>query len=49
MPAALTLAAVVFVTAYDQYALRAFDPHAADYLLKPYGDEWFRAALGRAA
>ena len=46
-PAALP--AVVFVTAYDQYALRAFDAHAADYLLKPYSDERFRAALGRAA
>ena len=46
-PAALP--AVVFVTAYDEYALRAFDAHAADYLLKPYSDERFRAALGRAA
>ncbi|GJG89352.1 DNA-binding response regulator [Gemmatimonadetes bacterium T265] len=46
-PAALP--AVVFVTAYDQYALRAFDAHAADYLLKPYSDARFRAALGRAA
>jgi two-component system LytT family response regulator len=43
------LPAVVFVTAYDQYALRAFDAHAADYLLKPYSDERFRLALGRAA
>jgi len=39
---------VVFVTAYDQYALRAFDVHAVDYLLKPFGDERFRAALARA-
>ncbi len=45
-PAALP--AVVFVTAYDRYALRAFDAHAADYLLKPYSDERFRVALGRA-
>ena len=46
---AAALPAVVFVTAYDRYALRAFDAHAADYLLKPYSDERFRAALGRAA
>lgn len=39
---------VVFVTAYDQYALRAFDVAALDYLLKPYDDERFAAALGRA-
>lgn len=38
---------VVFVTAYDQYALRAFEVHALDYLLKPYDDERFQAALGR--
>ncbi len=46
---AAALPAVVFVTAYDQYALRAFDAHAADYLLKPYSDDRFRLALGRAA
>jgi two-component system, LytTR family, response regulator len=40
--------AVVFVTAYDQYALRAFDVHAIDYLLKPFTDERFREALERA-
>jgi two-component system LytT family response regulator len=40
--------AIVFVTAYDQYALRAFDAHAVDYLLKPYSDERFQLALGRA-
>ena len=40
--------AVVFVTAYDQYALRAFDAHAVDYLLKPYSDERFRLSLRRA-
>ncbi|MDX1392904.1 MAG: LytTR family DNA-binding domain-containing protein [Gemmatimonadota bacterium] len=39
---------VVFVTAYDEYAIRAFDVHAIDYLLKPYEDERFRAALSRA-
>ncbi|MGZ8851562.1 MAG: LytR/AlgR family response regulator transcription factor [Thermoanaerobaculia bacterium] len=40
--------AVVFVTAYDRYALRAFDVHALDYLLKPFDDARFRDALGRA-
>jgi two-component system, LytTR family, response regulator len=37
--------AVVFVTAFDQYAMRAFDEAAVDYLLKPFGSERFRAAL----
>ncbi|RKH51074.1 LytR/AlgR family response regulator transcription factor [Corallococcus llansteffanensis] len=40
--------AVIFVTAYDRYALRAFDIHALDYLLKPFGDERFHDAVGRA-
>jgi len=40
--------AVVFVTAYDQYALRAFDVHAVDYLLKPFNAARFDAALERA-
>jgi two-component system LytT family response regulator len=40
--------AVVFVTAYDAYALRAFDVHAVDYLLKPYDEERFETALARA-
>jgi two-component system LytT family response regulator len=39
---------VVFVTAYDRYALRAFDVHAIDYLLKPFDRERFRQALSRA-
>src|SRR5919112_1975776 len=39
---------VVFVTAYDRYALRAFDVHALDYLLKPFDRERFRDALTRA-
>jgi two-component system LytT family response regulator len=39
---------VVFVTAYDEYALRAFDVNAVDYLLKPYDDARFAAALDRA-
>jgi two-component system LytT family response regulator len=37
--------AVVFVTAYDEYALRAFEVHAVDYLLKPFSAERFRSAL----
>ena len=41
-------AAIVFVTAYDEHALRAFDASARDYLLKPFEDERFARALGRA-
>lgn len=40
--------AVVFVTAYDQYATKAFDASAVDYLLKPFDLERFKSALGRA-
>lgn len=40
--------AIIFVTAFDQYALKAFDVHALDYLLKPYDDERFAHALNRA-
>src|SRR5690242_19944215 len=40
--------AVVFVTAFDQYALRAFDVHAIDYLLKPFTDDRFRQSLEQA-
>jgi two-component system LytT family response regulator len=39
---------VIFVTAYDEYAMRAFDVHAVDYLLKPIGRERFDAAVERA-
>ena len=38
---------VVFITAYDQYALRAFDVHAVDYLLKPFSAERFEEAMDR--
>jgi two-component system LytT family response regulator len=38
----------VFVTAYDQYAIKAFDLAAVDYLLKPFDDERFEQALRRA-
>ncbi len=40
--------AVVFVTAFDQFALQAFEAHALDYLLKPFGRERFMQAVGRA-
>jgi two-component system LytT family response regulator len=40
--------AIVFCTAYDQYAIRAFEVHAVDYLLKPFGADRFEAALTRA-
>ena len=39
--------AVVFVTAYDQHALRAFEVQALDYLLKPFDSERFQGALKR--
>jgi two-component system, LytTR family, response regulator len=41
-------AAIVFVTAYDEYALRAFEAGALDYLLKPFDDARFGRALSRA-
>lgn len=44
---AATTPAVVFVTAYDEHALRAFEVNAVDYLLKPYDDSRFAAALQR--
>src|ERR1700691_6120864 len=40
--------AIIFVTAYDEYALRAFEAGALDYLLKPFDDARFRRALSRA-
>lgn len=39
---------IIFVTAYDQYAIRAFEIHALDYLLKPFTDARFYAALAHA-
>ncbi|HTY37666.1 MAG TPA: LytTR family DNA-binding domain-containing protein [Bacteroidota bacterium] len=39
--------AVIFVTAYDQYAVQAFDVHAIDYLLKPFDRQRFQTALNR--
>jgi two-component system LytT family response regulator len=42
------LPAIVFVTAFDRYALRAFEVHAIDYLLKPFTNERFHTALTRA-
>src|SRR5215210_6115033 len=42
------LPSVIFVTAYDKYALRAFEVHALDYLLKPFDTERFNRALEQA-
>lgn len=42
------LPAVIFITAYDEFALRAFEFHALDYLLKPYDRERFQAAVQHA-
>src|SRR5882672_4667747 len=39
---------IVFVTAHDQFALRAFEVHALDYLLKPFSEQRFREVLQRA-
>ena len=41
------LPVTIFVTAYDRYAIQAFEAHALDYLLKPYSDQRFEAALRR--
>lgn len=43
-----TPARVIFATAYDQYALKAFDAHACDYLLKPFSQARFDSALQKA-
>jgi two-component system LytT family response regulator len=42
------LPVVVFLTAYDQYALSAFETHALDYVVKPFSDDRFRKAIARA-
>jgi two-component system, LytTR family, response regulator len=43
----LPMPAIIFTTAYDQYALRAFEIHAVDYLLKPFTPERLRSAIQR--
>ncbi|HJU39652.1 MAG TPA: response regulator, partial [Tahibacter sp.] len=45
---AARMPATVFVTAYEQYAVRAFDANAVDYLVKPFGRERFAETLRRA-
>lgn len=44
----VTRPATIFVTAYDRYAVAAFEAHALDYLLKPFSDERFDSAISRA-
>ena len=44
----LTMPRIIFTTAHDGYALRAFDIHALDYLLKPFAEQRLRAAVQRA-
>ena len=45
---AAQIPAIVFVTAFDQYAIKAFEVHALDYLLKPFDDARFEKALKQA-
>jgi two-component system LytT family response regulator len=45
---AATQARVIFITAYDDYAVKAFEVHALDYLMKPFGQARFDAALAKA-
>jgi two-component system LytT family response regulator len=44
----LALPAIVFVTAFNEFAVRAFEVHAVDYLLKPFDDDRFTEAVARA-
>jgi two-component system, LytTR family, response regulator len=46
--AAQRMPAIIFVTAYDRYAVQAFEVHALDYLLKSFDRERFRSAVARA-
>src|ERR1041385_8503638 len=46
--AGVPLPFIIFCTAYDQYALKAFEVHAIDYLLKPFDRDRFRQALAQA-
>ena len=46
--APIHLPAIIFATAFDQYAVKAFDAHAVDYLLKPFKQERFMDAILRA-
>ena len=48
LPRLATRPAIVFITAFDHYAVRAFEAHAIDYLLKPYRKERLAEALDRA-
>jgi two-component system LytT family response regulator len=43
----LTMPSIIFTTAYDQFAVRAFEIHAVDYLLKPFTAKRLRSAIGR--
>src|ERR1044071_1929394 len=45
---AMRMPVTIFVTAYDKHALRAFEAHALDYLLKPFDHDRFNTALQRA-
>ena len=47
-PKVIEMPAILFVTAHDEFALRAFESHAVDYVLKPFSDERFLAALDHA-
>ncbi len=47
-PGRADMPAVIFVTAFDRYALKAFEAHAVDYLMKPFSSERLHAAVERA-